>query len=652
MKRAKIFLSYSWKNQQEVDVIDNDFRSFGINIIRDIRSLTYKDSIKTFMDSIANSDFALVFISPEFLCSESCMYEIAEIFKTKDHAAKILPVMLPSHDFLKPQNRLEYIKFWDKKIVELNGKLKNVDFLVNIDSIIAELNHFHNIRSSIDKIMKLFYDMNCLTFEQLKNKNYKPIFDYIGFSQEKITEEIIRINKISDIEEQETQIRKLLFEYPNNEDILYSQINIALKSGNYELAGERCDFFLKLFPNSAPGHSNFSIVLKRVYTEFQKAKKHAEKAIELDPLQPVYWQNLANLFLENLNDPKEAERCYKEAIRLNPAYFNAYEGLGYLYEFELKDFNKAENYYLKAFEINPSKELIYHRLSNFHARLNNIERAEEFYDKLLEVNPRTEKGHYNYGKFLQDKKKDYPKAKEHYERAFEINPYYAKAHHNYALLMLYNYRDFDKAEKHLKIAGMYDEEFKNSSFKDQIELLKSIASKGQQLSDNDYNAPVLSVEFPKALLKLTKSIIKEPTDWFEVKDDLLNILEIHPKYDWARQLLMNIYKGILGEYDEGFKHFLLLLENNSDNPSMHEEVASIYQDYYKNYNKAIEHLKKSIALKPEDANVYLKISMLYLTKLFEPKLAREYYSNACELNEKCIIEELDEAFDIKRKKND
>ena len=648
MKKTKIFLSYSWKNQQEAEVLDNDFRSLGIDIIRDVRSMTYKESIKTFMNGITTSDFAILLISPDFLRSESCMYEIAEVFKTQDYTSKILPVILPSHDFLKPKNRVDFIKYWEQRIVELNEKIKNVEYLVKIESLSAELNHFNNIRSLIDEVMRLFHDMNCFTFEQLKNNNYKPIFDSIGFSKDRIRDKLLAINELSNYEEQETKIRLLLYEYPNNEEILYKQINLAFKQGDYALAGERCENFLGLYPDSAAAHNSFSLVLKRVKSEFLKAKEHAEKAIELDPIQPIFWYNLGNLFLDNLNNIEEAERCYKRSIELNPAYFSAYESLGYLYEFAVKDLERAENYYLKAFDVDPSKERIYHRLSNFYARLNNEDKAEFFYVKLLELNPNAEKGHYNYGKFLQDQKKDYEKAKEHYEKAIAINPCYAKAHHNYALLLLYNYQDFDRAEKHLKIAGMYDEEFKNDSFKSQIELLKSIASKGKQLSTNDYNEATLSIEFPKALLKLAESLAKEPTNWFEVKNNLLAILEIHPKYDWARQLLMTIYRSILGEYDEAFKHFLLLLENNSDNPNMQEKVGDIYYKHYKNYEKAIEHYLKSIEFNPKNASVYLKVCIIYLTKLFEPELAKKYYTNACKLNEKCIIEELDEAFDVKR----
>ncbi len=60
MKKTKVFLSYSWKNQREAEVLDNDFRSLGIDIIRDVRSMTYKESIKAFMNGITTSDFTSI----------------------------------------------------------------------------------------------------------------------------------------------------------------------------------------------------------------------------------------------------------------------------------------------------------------------------------------------------------------------------------------------------------------------------------------------------------------------------------------------------------------------------------------------------------------------------------------------------------------
>ncbi len=651
MKKTNLFLSYSWKNQKEADAIDNDFRSLGINIVRDVRSMTYKDSIKSFMNGITSSDFVVVLISPDFLRSESCMYEIGEIFKANDYASKILPVILPSHDFLKPQNRLDFIKYWEQRIVELNEKIKNVEYLVKLESVSAELNHFHNIRSSIDEVMRIVYDMNCFTFDHLKKVSYKPVFESIGFTKDKIWEELLLINELPDFEEQEARLRKLLYEYPNNKEVLYSQMNVAFKEGDYVLAGERCEYFLSLYPNYAPAHNSYSLVLKRVRTEFQKAKEHAEKAIELEPNQTVYWFNLGNLYLEDVRKMPEAESCYKKALELDPTSFNAYESLGYLYEFETKDLEQAEIFYLKAFEVDPSKERIYHRLSNYYARLDKTDKAEEFYLKLLALNPMSDKGHYNYGNFLQEQKRDYSKARAHYEKALEINPYYAKAHHNYSLLLLYNYHEFDKAEKHLKIAGMYDEDYRQTSFKSQIELMKSIASQSKQPTDDDYNKAALSAEFVEAFTELVRTLGKTPTDWIEIKGILLKLLDIHPKYDWARTLLMEILRGVLNEYDEGFKHLLLLLENNKDNARMHYEVASIYRRHYKNYEKACEHLKVSSVLNPEDSGVQLELSLLYLTKLFEPELAKQYYLSACKLNDKCIMRELDDIFEIKRLQN-
>jgi tetratricopeptide (TPR) repeat protein len=646
MNNTRIFLSYSWRNKHEADIIDNDFNALGINLIRDIRNLKYRDSLKEFMSSIKISDFVIIFVSKDFFCSENCMFEVSEIFESDEFATKILPVILPNYDFLSSDNKIELIKFWDNKILELNSKIKSVDTLVNIDSLIVQLNHFNNIRSSLDKVMQLFSDMNSLTFSDLRKNDYKEILASIGYSEKKVSEELLRINDLLEYDEKETQLRKLLLNYPNHKNILYSQINVALKNNNYKISGERCEEYLKLYPESAMVHNNYSLVLKRVNNDYDLSRKHSLKAIEIDP-QYVYWFNLGNLYLENLNNYEEAESCYEEAINLAPNYFNAYEALGYLYEFKLILLDKAESFYKSAFEINPESELIVSRLATFYARRQENKKADSFYSKLLSLNPSSDSNHYNYALFLDNNKREYSKARTYFERALEINPYYGEAHFAYAQLLLYNYRDFEKAEKHLQIAGMYVEDYKQESFKSQIKLINSILSDENKPVKDDYNAAVLTEEFATAFTNVAQSLMTEPTDWIEVKHNLLTLLEFHPKYDWARHTLMNILR-MLGEYDEGFKHLLILAEHNNL-PSLHNEIGSIYQNHYQDFNKAIEHYNKSIDLYSESPGVHMRLSMLHLSKTFEPKLAKEHYLKACEQESQCIITELDEIFEINRK---
>src|SRR5687767_6208072 len=90
--QPQIFISYSWKDKDIVETIDNDWKAVGITFIRDVRDLKYKQNIKEFMDRVKSADYVLLLIIKGYLESENCMYEALEMFDGPDFDKKILPI--------------------------------------------------------------------------------------------------------------------------------------------------------------------------------------------------------------------------------------------------------------------------------------------------------------------------------------------------------------------------------------------------------------------------------------------------------------------------------------------------------------------------------------------------------------------------------
>jgi len=108
----KIFLSYSWANSDIADQIDEDFRSIGIPLIRDIRNVHYKDSLLDYMKRIRGIDYVIMLLSDAFLKSQNCMYEVLELYKEKDFTSKLLQVFLSDANIFNAESRLAYIQYW------------------------------------------------------------------------------------------------------------------------------------------------------------------------------------------------------------------------------------------------------------------------------------------------------------------------------------------------------------------------------------------------------------------------------------------------------------------------------------------------------------------------------------------------------------
>ena len=202
-----IFLSYAWANSDIADEIDSDFKSIGIQFKRDVRDLEYRKSIKEFMQQIGKSDFVLMIISDEYLRSMNCMYEITELLNTHEFKERGLPIVIDNatHIF-NPVNRTEYYTFWKNKMDEAN---RNMRRFTNVDTI-DYVNRCRRIYDNLPDFFQRITDLNVSTYQKLKNENYRELLKIIGFYDESLMEETLRIFNLIDLEERDLELEFFL----------------------------------------------------------------------------------------------------------------------------------------------------------------------------------------------------------------------------------------------------------------------------------------------------------------------------------------------------------------------------------------------------------------------------------------------------------
>ena len=77
-----IFLSYNWHDGEIADRIDKYLSGRPeITVKRDVRDIGAWKSIREFMESIRNQDYAVLIVSDSYLKSKNCMFEVMEIMK-------------------------------------------------------------------------------------------------------------------------------------------------------------------------------------------------------------------------------------------------------------------------------------------------------------------------------------------------------------------------------------------------------------------------------------------------------------------------------------------------------------------------------------------------------------------------------------------
>ncbi|MEM6963623.1 MAG: TIR domain-containing protein [Bacteroidota bacterium] len=176
---SQIYISYAWGGASEkiVNLLDNELQEKGITVIRDKRNLGYRGSIIEFMRDIGNGNKVIVVISEKYLRSENCMYELTQIYENKDFAKRIFPIVLEDANIYSPIGRLQYIKFWNDKIEELDTAIKSSGPGLNLTQIQQELNNYGNIRAAFDNMAFILKDMNALTPEIHRNQNFQTLYE-------------------------------------------------------------------------------------------------------------------------------------------------------------------------------------------------------------------------------------------------------------------------------------------------------------------------------------------------------------------------------------------------------------------------------------------------------------------------------------------
>ncbi len=179
-----IYISYAWGGESEkiVDLLDTELQERSIKVIRDKRDLGYKGSITEFMKDIGKGNKVIVIISKKYLESENCMFELTQVYENKDFAKRIFPIVLADADIYKPLNRINYIKYWDGKIQELDQAIKSLERGTDVLDLNRELNNYGKIRVLFSDIAFILKDMNTLSPEIHQGQKFDTLYRMLSGS--------------------------------------------------------------------------------------------------------------------------------------------------------------------------------------------------------------------------------------------------------------------------------------------------------------------------------------------------------------------------------------------------------------------------------------------------------------------------------------
>lgn len=168
-----VFLSYCWADTEIANQIDNYLKSKEIVISRDVRDVDHWQSLKEFMQTIREKDYAILLVSDSYLKSVNCMYEVLEVMKERQYSKKIMPVVT-NKDIYSFDEQCKYVAYWQDEAKKLHESIKTLDYTNGLPLGI-KLKQTEDIARNIAEFLKIITDMKNPDMDNISESIYNFI---------------------------------------------------------------------------------------------------------------------------------------------------------------------------------------------------------------------------------------------------------------------------------------------------------------------------------------------------------------------------------------------------------------------------------------------------------------------------------------------
>ncbi|MFZ1677616.1 MAG: TIR domain-containing protein [Saprospiraceae bacterium] len=182
MKSQKaIFISHAWGgiSDEILAELTKTLEQEDIQFILDKRDLAYRQSINNFMVELGKADMVIIILSNKYLKSEYCMFELIQIYRNDNLRDRIFPIVLDEVKISSSADRLEFVKFWEGQLENLQKKVKELNSLSYIEGITDDLNLYAEIRNNIARLTGILRDINTLNVTIHVESDYRDLIQSI-----------------------------------------------------------------------------------------------------------------------------------------------------------------------------------------------------------------------------------------------------------------------------------------------------------------------------------------------------------------------------------------------------------------------------------------------------------------------------------------
>ena len=350
--------------------------------------------------------------------------------------------------------------------------------------------------------------------------------------------------------------------------------------------------------------------------DFPSARKNMLKAVEIYPLDPIMFYNLANV-CHSLKNIDEAIRYYKKSIALHGHNEQAYFGLGVAYQ-QKENTVAAIETYGQVLKLNPKNVSALNNVAVMLEQADMIDEGIERYRQIIAIKPQYARAYNNLGTLLAKQKK-YTEAEKLFHDAHTIDPNYLEPHYN-----LGNLHDVmgnpTKALEEYRLVFLRDSRY--PGIIDKIETLEQLVSSNGQKTQSRDNLSVIPPEKPL-----------EKENNAKTDDPVLSKMDsaINEKTATVKQYLEISDYCIEKKYLDNALHYLETaskkFQNNIDVLMLSAKAYTIKKYYF----KAIEQYRSVLKIDPKMKEAHHNLSLIYVDKqnpLINHKRAMFHYKQS------------------------
>ncbi|WP_435551230.1 tetratricopeptide repeat protein [Natrinema sp. CGMCC1.2065] len=346
------------------------------------------------------------------------------------------------------------------------------------------------------------------------------------------------------------------------------------RNGEYEKARDQLEEIVEKEPDEGDISYQFARVrnslghlLKEVFGEFEEAREHFERAIEIDPEFASAHNNLGVLIEEEFGEIENSRKHYEQAIENNPEHAPSHNNLAHLLVWKFEEFEEAREHFERAIESDPEHAPSHTNLARLlEEEFEEFEEAREHYERAIESDPEYAPAHSNLARLLGDEFEEFEEARERFKRAIEIDPEYGSAHHNLAHLLAWKFEEFEEAREHFERA---------------IEV------------EPDRTQPHAN---------LARLLEEEFEEFEEAREHFERAIEIDPEHATTHNNLARLLEEEFEEFEEAREHFERAIEIDPEYATAHNNLARLLEEEFEEFEEAREHFERAAELDPEYAS--------------------------------------------------